>query len=207
MSKKVHLQIDGRDIEAAEGMTVLEAAQSAGIEIPTLCFHHELEPMGGCRLCMVELDFGDWTRLVVSCVYLVDEGLVVRTRSPKVDKIRKGILELQLAHAPESPQLTALAEEYGADRNRFEPEALAAALSRAEGIARCQGEFEHPVTLAEPSPIPVLETFFDATASIGPRERAESVRPVLESAASSGFTATVTNFLLPKWSSSRSKTV
>lgn len=123
MSKKIHLQIDGRDVEAEEGMTVLEAAHSAGIEIPTLCYHRELEPMGGCRLCMVELDFGDRTRLVVSCVYLVAEGLVVRTRSPKVDKIRKGILELQLAHAPESPQLTALAEEYGADRNRFEQEA------------------------------------------------------------------------------------
>jgi predicted molibdopterin-dependent oxidoreductase YjgC len=69
---------------------------------------------------MVELDFGDWTRLVVSCVYLVAEGLVVKTRSPKVDKIRRGILELLLAHAPHSPQLVALAAEYGADCNRFE---------------------------------------------------------------------------------------
>ena len=123
MSKKVHLQIDGRDVEAEDGMTVLEAAHRAGIRIPTLCYHPELEPMGGCRLCMVELDFGDWTRLVVSCVYLAEEGLVVKTRSPKLDKTRKGILELLLAHAPESPQLTALAEEYGADRYRFEQEA------------------------------------------------------------------------------------
>jgi len=123
MSKQVHLQIDGRDIQADEGMTVLEAARSAGIDIPTVCFHPELEPMGGCRLCMVELDFGDWTRLVVSCVYLVEEGLVVKTRSPKLDKTRKGILELLMAHAPDSPQLSALAEEYGADRNRFAQEA------------------------------------------------------------------------------------
>jgi predicted molibdopterin-dependent oxidoreductase YjgC len=120
MSKKIHLQIDGRDVEAEEGMTVLEAARGAGIKIPTICFHPELEPWGGCRLCIVELDFGDWTRLVVSCVYLAADGLVVRTRSPKVDKIRKGILELLLAHAPHSPQLVALATEYGADRNRFE---------------------------------------------------------------------------------------
>jgi len=123
MSKQVHLQIDGRDIQAEEGMTVLEAARSAGIDIPTVCFHPALEPMGGCRLCMVELDFGDWTRLVVSCVYLVEEGLVVKTRSPKLDKTRKGILELLMAHAPDAPQLTALAEEYGADRNRFAQEA------------------------------------------------------------------------------------
>jgi len=123
MSKKIHLQIDGRDIEAEDGMTVLEAARHSGIKIPTLCFHHGLEPMGGCRLCMVELDSGDWTRMVVSCVYLAEEGLVVKTHSPKLDKTRKGILELLLAHAPESPQLSALAEEYGANRNRFEQDA------------------------------------------------------------------------------------
>ena len=116
---KVHLQIDGKSVEAEEGMTVLEAARHAEIEIPTLCYHEDLEPMGGCRLCMVELDFGDWTRLVVSCVYLVEEGLVVKTRSEKVDKIRKGILELLLAHAPYSPQLNRWAAEFGADRNRF----------------------------------------------------------------------------------------
>ena len=116
---EIIIQIDGKEVKTTEGVTVLEAAHHAGITIPTLCFHHELEPMGGCRLCMVELDFGDWTRLVVSCVYLVEEGLLVRTRSEKVDKIRKGILELQLAHAPYSPELNRWAEEYGADRNRF----------------------------------------------------------------------------------------
>ena len=105
---KVRLQIDGKAVEAEEGMTVLEAARQAGIEIPTLCFHPELEPMGGCRLCMVELDFGDWTRLVVSCVYLAAEGLVVRTRSEKVDRIRKGILELQLAHGVRIREMPAL---------------------------------------------------------------------------------------------------
>jgi len=120
MSEKVHLQIDGKDVAAEEGMTVLEAARSAGISIPTLCHHEKLEPLGGCRLCMVELDYGDWKKHVVSCVYPVEENLVVKTRTEKVDRIRKGLLELLLAHAPDSPQLKALAEEYGADRNRFE---------------------------------------------------------------------------------------
>ena len=119
----IHLQIDGKEVTAREGMTVLEAAQSVGISIPTLCHHEKLEPFGGCRLCIVEVEARGWTKLVVSCVYLVEENLVVRTRSEKVDKIRKTLLELLLAHAPDSPQLKDLAEEYGADRDRFEKEA------------------------------------------------------------------------------------
>jgi len=119
---QVHLQIDGKEVEATEGMTVLEAAQAAGIFIPTLCHHEKLEPFGGCRLCIVEVESRGWTRLVVSCVYLAEEGLVVRTRSEKIDKIRKVLLELLLAHAPDSGQLKELAAEYGADRDRFEKE-------------------------------------------------------------------------------------
>ena len=103
-------------------MTVLEAAQRAGISIPTLCHHEKLEPFGGCRICIVEVEARGWTKLVVSCVYPVEEKLIVRTRSEKVDRIRKTILELLLAHAPDSPVLQALAHEYGADKNRFEKE-------------------------------------------------------------------------------------
>ena len=62
------------------------------------------------------------TKLVASCVYLVEENLFVRTRSEKIDRIRKMILELLLAHAPDSPQLLDLAQEYGADKDRFEKE-------------------------------------------------------------------------------------
>jgi NADH dehydrogenase/NADH:ubiquinone oxidoreductase subunit G len=119
----IRLQIDGREVRAAEGMTVLEAAREAGISIPTLCFHESLEPHGGCRLCMVEIEVREWTQLVVSCVYPAKDGLVVRTRSEKIDRMRKTILELLLAHAPDSPPLQELAAEYGADRNRFEQEA------------------------------------------------------------------------------------
>jgi NADH dehydrogenase/NADH:ubiquinone oxidoreductase subunit G len=104
-------------------MTILEAAQSAGIDIPTLCHHNQLEPYGACRLCIVEVERGGRTRLVVSCVYLVEQDLVVRTRSERIDRNRKVILELLLAHAPNSPKLQALAQEYGADKDRFEQEA------------------------------------------------------------------------------------
>lgn len=120
---EILVQIDGKEVKATEGMTILEAAQSAGISIPTLCHHEKLEPFGACRLCIVKVQVGSWSKHVVSCVYTVEENLVVTTRSEKIDKIRKMILELQLAHAPDSPDLIKLAKEYGADRNRFEKDA------------------------------------------------------------------------------------
>jgi bidirectional [NiFe] hydrogenase diaphorase subunit len=120
---EILLEIDGKEVKAREGMTILAAAQSAGISIPTLCHHEKLEPFGACRICIVEIEVRGWTRLVVSCVYTVAENLVVRTRSEKIDRIRKTILELLLAHAPDSPQLQDLAQEYGADKDRFEKEA------------------------------------------------------------------------------------
>jgi len=119
---EIVLQIDGKEVKAKAGMTVLEAAKSAGIEIPTLCYHEKLEPFGGCRLCIVEIESRGSTRLVVSCVYPVEKNLQVRTRSEKVDRIRKMILELQMAHAPDAFILQDLAKEYGADKNRFEKE-------------------------------------------------------------------------------------
>ena len=102
---------------------MLEAAREAGIDIPTLCHHEKLEPFGGCRLCIVEVTSGGRTGLVASCVHQAQEGQVVRTRSETIDRIRRALLELLLAHAPDAPQLEALAGEYGADRNRFEQEA------------------------------------------------------------------------------------
>ena len=120
---EILLEIDGKEVSAREGMTVLEAAQGAGISIPTLCHHEKLEPFGGCRICIVEIEVRDWTRLVVSCVYPVEENLVVRTRTEKIDRIRKTILELLLAHAPDAPGLQELVQEYGADKNRFEKDA------------------------------------------------------------------------------------
>jgi len=120
---EIQLEIDGKEVKATEGMTVLEAAQSAGIFIPTLCHHEKLEPFGGCRICIVEVEVRGWTKLVVSCVYPVEEKIIVRTRSEKVDRIRKTILELLLAHAPDSPELQNLAQEYGANKDCFEKEA------------------------------------------------------------------------------------
>ena len=116
---RVRIHIDGKKVEATEGMTVLEAARNAGISIPTLCHHEKLEPFGGCRICIVEVEVRGWTKRVVSCVYPVEEDLVITTRSEKIDKIRKVLLELLMAHAPDSPELQELAEVYGAESDRF----------------------------------------------------------------------------------------
>jgi len=117
------LQIDGKEVGTREGMTLWEAAQTVGISIPTLCHHAKLEPYGGCRICTVEVENRGWTKLVAACIYPVEKELVVRTRSGKVNRIRKMILELLLAHAPYAVELQELAKEYGADKDRFEKEA------------------------------------------------------------------------------------
>jgi bidirectional [NiFe] hydrogenase diaphorase subunit len=120
---EVCLQIDGREVTATEGMTILQAARREGISIPTLCHHDSLQPYGGCRLCIVEAEVDGRVKIVASCVHQVEEDVVVRTRSEKIDRLRKTLLELLLAHAPDSPVLQEMASEYGADRNRFEQEA------------------------------------------------------------------------------------
>jgi NADH dehydrogenase/NADH:ubiquinone oxidoreductase subunit G len=117
------LQIDGKKVEAKPGMTILQAAQSAGIVIPTLCHHEKLESYGACRICTVEVEARGRTNLVAACLYPVEKNLVVTTRSETVDKIRRTILELLLAHAPGAPALQDLAREYGAKEARFEKEA------------------------------------------------------------------------------------
>ena len=117
---EIVMQIDGMEVKANDGMTVLQAARVAGIRIPTVCHHDKLEPFGGCRMCMVEVEARGRKSYVVSCLYPVAPDLVVHTRSERVDKIRRVILEELLAHAPNSPELVALAAEYGADRDRFD---------------------------------------------------------------------------------------
>ena len=117
---EIVLKIDDKEVKATAGMTLLDAAQQAGIYIPTLCHHEKLEAFGDCRLCIVEVESRGWTSYVVSCLYPVAKDIIVRTRSPKVDNIRKVIVEELMAHAPDAPELVKLAEVYGADRNRFE---------------------------------------------------------------------------------------
>ena len=118
----VNLIIDGVNVQAEEGFTILEVAKFYGINVPTLCHHDELTPYGACRLCMVEVDDGRRTRLVASCLYPVREGIKVKTHSERVIKGRKLILELLLARCPNSKTLQDLASRMGLEQVRFKME-------------------------------------------------------------------------------------
>lgn len=87
-----HLKIDDKEIDVPEGTTVLKAARIAGIEIPTLCDHPALEPYGGCRLCLVEIE-GART-LQPACTLPVSEKMVIRTQTDKVKDARKFVLSM-----------------------------------------------------------------------------------------------------------------
>jgi NADH:ubiquinone oxidoreductase subunit E/NAD-dependent dihydropyrimidine dehydrogenase PreA subunit len=89
------IRIDDREIEIREGMTILQAAEKAGIGIPTLCHHRDFIPTGSCRICAVELEGAG--RLVGSCHTPAAKGMVLYTRSPKVISARKAVIELMLA--------------------------------------------------------------------------------------------------------------
>jgi len=109
----VKLTIDNKEIEVAEGTTVLEAAEKLSIYIPTLCHHEALMPYGGCRLCVVEITGNGKTDLTTSCTYKVEEGLTVQTATDRVHKVRRLVLELLLAEAPDAPEIKELAREMG----------------------------------------------------------------------------------------------
>ncbi len=110
---KVTLIINKRKISATEGMTLLEAARKVGIDIPALCYHEKLAPFGACRLCTVEIIRGRQSRLVASCCYPVEEGLIVNTETEKIAKIRRMLLELMWARAPGVQPLRDYGTKYG----------------------------------------------------------------------------------------------
>jgi len=107
--------IDGVLVEVERGATILDAAKQAGVWIPTLCYHPAVSPTAPCRLCMVELDRGDWTQLVTACNYPVRRDLVVSVMSERAVKARRGVMQLLLARAPENEALLALAKRMGVD--------------------------------------------------------------------------------------------
>lgn len=119
----VSLVIDGKNIEAQEGTTILGAARDNGVVIPTLCHHDSLDPSGACRLCVVEIAKGTRKRIVTSCIYLAENGLVVDTKSERVMAVRRLVLELLMARCPTSDVVREMAEEMGVKpQKRFRPD-------------------------------------------------------------------------------------
>lgn len=121
----IALKINDQKVKARKGWTLLETARQHGIDIPTLCHHEAVAPSGACRLCMVELKDGNWSKLVASCIYPVQEGLVVYTESERVRNVRRWLLEMLLSACPASPEIKQMAAKYGVESTRFavyEPE-------------------------------------------------------------------------------------
>lgn len=98
MSAKVTFTLDGRQVEAAEGTLVIEAAKAAGVEVPHYCYHPALGNPGVCRLCVVEVE--GMPKLQVSCRLPVKAGMVVRSNSPAARKGQASSLEFHLANHP-----------------------------------------------------------------------------------------------------------
>ena len=95
MSGNITLTIDGQEITANKGDTILNAALNNGIYIPHLCYHPDLEPFGGCRVCMVEIE---GKGLTISCKMPAEEGMVVVTENPEINKIRRTAIELLIVN-------------------------------------------------------------------------------------------------------------
>lgn len=115
----IKLTIDGRELQAEEGKTILEVARENGIHIPTLCYHEEVSPYGACRLCMVEVTQKGKTRVVASCLYPVAEGISVKTNSPQISNVRRTAIELLLARCPDSEVIQEMAHELGVEKPAF----------------------------------------------------------------------------------------
>lgn len=125
----VKLKIDGIDVEVAEGTTILDAAKSVGITIPTLCTLEGATPYGGCRMCMVEIHGSP--KLFAACVTPVNTGMDVVTNSNKLKEYRKMTLQIILSErthicsvcvANNNCELQKLANELGVDHVLFERE-------------------------------------------------------------------------------------
>jgi NADH dehydrogenase/NADH:ubiquinone oxidoreductase subunit G len=118
----ITLRINGLNVTVEEGTTLLVAAKFFGFPIPTLCHMEGLPPYGACRLCVVEIGEGPKARMVSSCTYPVEAGLVVRTSSARVVRARKMVIELLLASCPQSKVIQDLASEHGVRQQRFRQE-------------------------------------------------------------------------------------
>ncbi len=113
------LIVDGQEITAAEGQTLLDVARNVGIDIPTICWHAATTANGLCRLCVVEVE--GMRLLQPGCIVQAAEGMKVQTQSERVMRARRTILEMLAASVDlsDSPEILALMEEYGASAERF----------------------------------------------------------------------------------------
>ena len=117
---EVTLTIDGQPVTVPAGTTLLKAAQSMGEQIPTICYHDHCTANALCRICVVEVEGA--RVLSPACVAQVSEGMKVTTRSERVERSRRTILEMldSAVDLSEAPEIQTFAKDYGADDSRFD---------------------------------------------------------------------------------------
>ena len=111
--------IDGKTVRVPNESTILDAAKRAGIWIPTLCHSPVVSSAASCRICMVELDRGDWKQLVTACNYPVRRDITVSVSSENAVRARQGVMKLLLARAPECEELKTLAKRMGVESTPY----------------------------------------------------------------------------------------
>ncbi len=120
------LKVNEIDVEVEEGLTVLQACEKAGVEIPRFCYHEKLSIAGNCRMCLVEMEKSP--KPIASCAMPAADGMVIKTNTPKIEKSRKGVMEFLLANHPLDCPVCDQGGEcdlqdqsmfYGIDKSRF----------------------------------------------------------------------------------------
>ena len=120
------LKVNDKEVEIEEGLTVLQACEKAGVEIPRFCYHEKLSIAGNCRMCLVEMEKSP--KPIASCAMPASDGMVIRTNTPKIEKSRKGVMEFLLANHPLDCPVCDQGGEcdlqdqsmfYGIDKSRF----------------------------------------------------------------------------------------
>ena len=120
------LKVNDIEVEVEEGLTVLQACEKAGAEIPRFCYHEKLSIAGNCRMCLVEMEKSP--KPVASCAMPAADGMVIKTNTPKIEKSRKGVMEFLLANHPLDCPVCDQGGEcdlqdqsmfYGIDKSRF----------------------------------------------------------------------------------------
>ena len=120
------LKVNDIDVEVEEGLTVLQACEQAGVEIPRFCYHEKLSIAGNCRMCLVEMEKSP--KPIASCAMPAADGMVIKTNTEKVEKSRKGVMEFLLANHPLDCPVCDQGGEcdlqdqsmfYGIDKSRF----------------------------------------------------------------------------------------
>ena len=120
------LKVNDTEVEVEEGLTVLQACEKAGVEIPRFCYHEKLSIAGNCRMCLVEMEKSP--KPIASCAMPAAEGMIIKTNTPKIEKSRKGVMEFLLANHPLDCPVCDQGGEcdlqdqsmfYGIDKSRF----------------------------------------------------------------------------------------